>query len=95
MSIIDIAEIIPKITTRGNEIVSDIDNKPIMVTYLRKRGKPTAYKLNRYIHKKEKPLIHTKRVKENSNGIVNIRINSTVLKELFYYWAHILPSLLQ
>ena len=169
MGIIDISEILPKTTTRGDKIISNIKDESITVSYVRKRGRPLAYEINRYIdretfiagvtiwacegtrrrlhelemsnsskeiakiymsllrqlgidkyarfrvqalennvkscenfwencldiHCKEKPLIHTKKIRENSNGIVNIQINSTVLKELFFYWAHILPSLLQ
>ncbi len=47
------------------------------------------------ISKIGKPITHIRKIRQNSNGVVNIRINSTILKELFVYWAHILPTLLQ
>jgi len=47
------------------------------------------------IKKIGKLITHIRKIRENSNGVVNIRINSTILRELFLYWAHILPDLLQ
>ncbi len=169
MCIIDISEIIPQKTSRGDEIIRDVGEDSISITYVRKRGRPTAFKINRRIkretfligiaiwacegtrrrphelelsnsseniakmymnllrelgidkyarfrvqaleenvelcenfwekklgiRKAEKPITHIRQIRENSNGVVNIRINSTVLRELFLYWAHILPDLLQ
>lgn len=43
-----------------------------------------------------KPITHIRQIRKNSNGVVNIRINSTIIQELFsYYWMYILPTLLQ
>jgi hypothetical protein len=169
MCIIDLLEILPDTTSRGDEIIRDINDNYIDITYLRKRGKPISYTINRYINREifllgiaiwacegtrrrphelelsnssknvaqlyvsllrelgidkyarirvqalekdvkkcerfwikslgiknvEKPIIHIRKIRENSNGIVNIRINSSVLRELFFYWASILPDLLQ
>ena len=169
MKAIDISEILPEKTSRGDEIISDILNGEITITYKRKRGRPIPFKINRYvgretflvgvaiwacegtrrraheleisnssgdiadmymcllrelgidkyarfrvqalenevkscetfwknclgISKKEKAITHIRKIRENSNGVVNVRINSTVLKELFSYWSNILPTLLQ
>ena len=169
MAKIDLSEILPEKTSRGDEIISDIADVDITVTYTRRRGRPVPFKINRYVSretfligvtiwacegtrrrfhelemsnssetvadlymsllrelgvdkyargrvqaiesdvescerfwenclkigKMEKPITHIRKIRKNSNGIVNVRINSTVLKELFTYWAYILPSLLQ
>jgi len=169
MCIIDISEIIPQKTSRGDEVISYVGKESINITYIRKRGKPIAVDINRYvqrdtllvgvaiwacegtrrrlhelelsnsseklarlymnlltelgvnkyarfrvqalkenvelcekfwektlnIEKAEKPITHIRQIRQNSNGVVNIRINSTILRELFFYWAQILPDLLQ
>ena len=169
MVMIDLSEILPERTSRDDEIVSDIVDEAITITYHRKRGKPIPFRINRYVQRETfligvtiwacegtrrrahelemsnssetvadlymsllrelgvdrharfrvqavkddvescerfwekclgiskigKPIVHIKKIRENSNGIVNVRINSTILKELFEYWAYILPTLLQ
>jgi len=169
MKAIDLSEILPEKTSRGDDILSDIYDEEINVNYTRKRGRPVPYMINRYvgrenflvgitiwacegtrrrpheleisnssddlanmymsllrelgidkyarfrvqaieddvescelfwekclkIKKKGKPITHIRKIRENSNGIVNIRINSTILRELFVYWANNLPSFLQ
>ncbi len=169
MVLIDLSELIPEKTSRGDIVISDVSKNDIVVTYTRKRGRPRPCRIKRYIDKEifllgitiwacegtrrrfheleisnssevitdiwmtllrglgidklarfrvqalenevkkcelfwekklgisktGKPITHIRKIRSNSNGVVNIRINSTILKELFVYWVHILPTLLQ
>jgi len=77
---IDLKDLIPKETSRGDEVIQRIDGNYISVCYERPRA--------------GKAIIGQSRGRKIKKGIIHIKIYSAVVREVFKYWVENLPQLL-